>query len=292
MSRRNERLARGTGSAVAFLVIGRHGNLERMAFDRSVPVPPRGDELPYSDGEEMESKRHVRQYTLLVETLDDAWAARDDYFCAGNMFVYYSALQAKRKDFRGPDVFVVTDVPRRERKSWVAWEEDGRLPDVCIEITSETTEAVDRGEKMRIYGRVWHTAEYFLFDPFAGTLEGYELDAVSGDYVRKMPREDGDLDVRKLGLRLGVRPGRFGEMGGDWLRWIDAHGRVLETGAERAKHEAARADQEKARAEKEKARADQEKARAEKEKARAEKEKARADELEARLAALARSEKQ
>jgi Uma2 family endonuclease len=226
----------------AFRVIRRRGKIERMAIDDRSLAPPRSDELPYSDGEEMESKRHLHQSVLLVQTLDDAWADRDDYFVAGNMFVYYSATQARRRDFRGPDVFVVTGVPRRERKSWVAWEEDGRLPDVVIEITSDSTEEIDRVAKMRIYGRVWHVAEYFLFEPFAGRLEGYELDAVSGEYRPKPPREDGDLDVRKLGLRLGVRAGRIAEMGGEWLRWIDAEGRVLPTGDERAEQEKARAD--------------------------------------------------
>ena len=65
-----------------------------------------------------------------------------------------SALQAKKNDFRGPDVFVVMDTDRHERKSWVVWEEDGRTPDVVIEIMSASTEKNDRGDKKRIYAKL------------------------------------------------------------------------------------------------------------------------------------------
>ena len=56
--------------------------MTRSPRSATFTTPPRGDELPYSDGEEMESKRHAHQYLMLVSTLDDAWADRDDYFVA------------------------------------------------------------------------------------------------------------------------------------------------------------------------------------------------------------------
>jgi Uma2 family endonuclease len=120
----------------------------REAMETGVRPPPRGEDLPYSDGEPMESDRHVRQMMMLITTLEDAWRERDDFFVAGNMFVY-NDRQIRSNDFRGPDVFVVLDVESKGRKSWVAWQEGGRLPDVVIEVTSESTAHVDRGEKMR-----------------------------------------------------------------------------------------------------------------------------------------------
>jgi Uma2 family endonuclease len=47
----------------------------------------------------------------------------------------------------------------------VAWEEGGQLPDVVIELTSESTAHVDHGEKKRVYAKVWRLPEYFIFDP-------------------------------------------------------------------------------------------------------------------------------
>lgn len=55
---------------------------------------------------------------LLIEPLWNALQERDAYI-GGNMFVYYSLAQVRNQGFRGPDVFVVLDVPRKERKSWV-----------------------------------------------------------------------------------------------------------------------------------------------------------------------------
>ncbi|WP_437764662.1 Uma2 family endonuclease [Sorangium sp. So ce281] len=209
-----------------------------------VPIPPPGeDELPHDDGEPMESERHRAQMNLLVEVLQMHWHDRDDVYVAGNMAIYFSELQAKKNDFRGPDVFVVLDTNRRERKSWVVWQEDGRTPDVVVELLSDSTEAVDRGDKMRIYAKLLHVPEYYLFDPFSGALEAYALDRATRSYVRVSPETNGDVMSACLGLRLGVRHGTYRGLSIDWLRWIDAHERVLQTGEEQA-----RAAEEQARA--------------------------------------------
>jgi Uma2 family endonuclease len=283
------------------------GTLSDMAIDKStyVSAPPGQDELPYDDGAPMETARHRAQMSLLIDSLAAAWSDRRDFFVGGNMFVYFSELQTKQnalaavsprasQHFRGPDVFVVLGTERKTRKSWVVWEEDGKLPDVVIELLSDRTEHVDRGEKMRIYAKVWRTPVYVLYDPLDHRLEGYALDAVRGEYLAIARDARGDLPVERLGLALGLRGGARHEEPGPWLRWVDpATGEALPEGAElaamertRAEREKARAEQEKARAEQEKARAEQEKARAEQEKARAEQEKARADAAEQRLAAL------
>ena len=205
------------------------------ALDAYPPTPPPGeDELPYDDGEPMESDRHRKQMNVLIESLDDAWRDRDDVYVGGNMFVYFSELQAKKNDFRGPDVFVVLDTVRRERKSWVVWGENGRTPDVVIELLSPSTEGVDRGEKMRVYSKLLHVAHYYLFDPMSGALEGYTLDSAARAYVPTLPDESGDVPCSALGLRLGVRHGRLLGVEADWLRWVDHAGQVIPTPEERA----------------------------------------------------------
>ncbi|MEW6282495.1 MAG: Uma2 family endonuclease, partial [Candidatus Eremiobacterota bacterium] len=52
--------------------------------------------------------------------------------------------------------------------------------------------------------------------------------------------------------------GEFDGLHGQWLRWTDRAGRLLETGTEARAREQARADQAQARADQEQARADQE----------------------------------
>src|SRR5262249_3419950 len=114
--------------------------------DPDIPVAPPGeDELPSDDGEPMETNEHRLQMVLLIQSLKEAWARREDFFIGGNMFVYFSETQVTHNDFRGPDVFVVLGTSRRSRKSWVAWGEQGKLPDVVIELLSFRTRHVDRG---------------------------------------------------------------------------------------------------------------------------------------------------
>lgn len=229
----------------------------------SIKPPPRGEDLPFSDGEPMESDRHVHQMGLLIGALRDAWRDRDDFHVGGNNFVYFSETQARNNDFRGPDVYVVMDTPKRERKSWVVWEEAGRTPDVVIELLSETTEHVDRGDKMRIYAKLLHVSEYYLFDPFTAVFEAYALDASTRTYGRREPDlPGGDFSSAATGLVLGVRPGTIHDIEARWLRWIRPDGYVLPFGLEHRDAERARADAEKVRADAETVRADAEKARA------------------------------
>jgi Uma2 family endonuclease len=219
---------------------------------------PGQDDLPSDDGEPMETLFHDAQDALLKDSLIDAWAPRRDFFVGGNCFVYFSAHQVRSNDFRGPDVIVVLDVDgAKERKSWVAWEEGGRLPDVVIEVTSDSTAHIDRGEKMRIYSQVWRSSAYFIFDPETEQLEGFKLDGTGRGYIPLVPDDNGDLEVAALGLKLGLRQTEYRHFTRRFLRWLDPSGRALPTAQERAEAERARAEAEHARAEAECARADE-----------------------------------
>jgi Uma2 family endonuclease len=218
---------------------------------------PGQDELPSEDGEPMESIFHDAQDALLKDTLIDAWADRRDFFVGGNQFVYFSEHQLRNNDFRGPDVMVVLDVAYRERKSWVAWEEGGRLPDVVIEVTSESTADVDRGDKMRIYSQIWHTSAYFIFDPDTEKLEGFKLDGTGRRYTPIVADENGDFEVAALGLKLGLRPTSYRQLERRFVRWLELNGQPLPSAQERAEAERVRAEAEHARAEAERARADE-----------------------------------
>ncbi len=65
----------------------------------------------------------------------------------------------------GPDVFVVVDVPKGERKSWVIWAE-GKGPNVVIELLSDPTATYDKTTKKRLYEDQVRVLECFWFDPF------------------------------------------------------------------------------------------------------------------------------
>jgi Uma2 family endonuclease len=245
-----------------------------------VSIPPTQEELPHSDDMPLETDRHVQQMNLLIEALRLHWADRTDVFVGGNMFVYFSMEQVRGRDFRGPDFFAVLGVPWRERLSWVVWEEN-KGPDIIIELLSESTAHVDKGEKLQVYQDDLRVPEYYWYDPFTSERAGFVLHG--GAYV---PIE---LDVSErlvspmLNLALVVWHGTYRRIEAPWLRWATLDGVVLPTGEELAEWQRWRAEQDQTRADEERARADEERARADEERARADAAERRIAELEARL---------
>jgi len=156
-----------------------------------------------SDEPEMESNQHLVQMILLINCLKRYWSDRHDFFVAGNLSIYYSHLQRKTEDWRGPDFFVVLDTdPNPQRRSWVVWQEGGKYPNVIVELLSPSTARMDRGDKKLIYQNIFRTPEYFLFNPIDGFLEGFALH--NGSYVPIAPNELGRLWSQQLQLFLGV----------------------------------------------------------------------------------------
>lgn len=82
-------------------------------------------ELPVEDGEPLETNSHRIAMTVLIQSLKNAWANRNDFFVGGNMFVYFSPYQLLNTDYRGPDFFVVLDaLPNEEREAWYIWKKE------------------------------------------------------------------------------------------------------------------------------------------------------------------------
>jgi Uma2 family endonuclease len=218
--------------------------MTEVVLERIVPevaMPPTQDELPCDDGVPMETARHKYQMDLLIYSLRP-WLTRqvENSYVGGNMFVYFSLTQARRQDFRGPDVFVALDVPPGERKSWVVWEE-GKSPDVVIELLSEQTASADKGEKKRIYQNQLKVDEYYWFDPFhPDDWAGFELR--HGLYAPMRPNDRGWLISQRLGLALTRWRGVYEDTEATWLRWMTLEGEMLPTPQEALEIQRQRAD--------------------------------------------------
>jgi Uma2 family endonuclease len=210
------------------------------------PEPP--TDLIFDDGEPLETNRHRIAMNVLIRSVQKALGDRNDFFVGGNMFVYYSRNQAMNRDFRGPDFFVVLDVDGdRERQGWVVWEEQGRYPDVIIELLSISTATVDRGVKKELYERVFRTPDYFIFDPFEPqSLQGWHLEFGRG-YQPLTPNQHGWLWCESLQLWLGAWNGaidREPPTGScDWLRFYTATGDLVLLPEEAAQQRAEQAEQ-------------------------------------------------
>ncbi|PSB12038.1 hypothetical protein C7B61_18420 [filamentous cyanobacterium CCP1] len=169
----------------------------------------------WSDEPPLESDLHREQIDILIRLLKWFWRDRSDVYVTGNLTVYYNEQQLKSRDFRGPDFFVVLDTENKDRKSWVVWGEEGKYPNVIVELLSDSTAKVDRGLKKQLYQDVFRTPNYFWFDPMSLEFKGFQL--VSGLYQELSPDERGWLWSDQLELYLGIhdRKLRFFTLHGD-----------------------------------------------------------------------------
>jgi len=119
----------------------------------------------------------------------------------------------------------------------VVWDE-GKLPELIIELLSDSTAANDRGLKKDIYASRFHTPEYFWYSPETGEFAGFRLSGAQ--YEEIQPDERGWRWSQVLGLYLGPYEGL--------LRYFTAEGEMLLTPAEDAMKETQRAQAEAERA--------------------------------------------
>jgi Uma2 family endonuclease len=247
--------------------------VDELPVDWEPPLPP--TDLIFDDGEPLESNRHRVAMNVLIRSAKEALRDRTDFFCGGNMFIYYSSRQVRNRDFRGPDFFVVLGVdPDLSRQGWVVWEENGRYPDVIIELLSPSTAQVDLNAKKILYQEVFHTRDYYVFDPYnPNSLQGWHLNLDSG--YQLIPENDrGWLWCQSLGLWVGTWNGAIEDDTTTWLRFYDESGNPIllpeEAASQQAEAERQRAEAASLQAEAERQRAEAASQQAEAERQRAE----------------------
>lgn len=204
------------------------------------------DELPklpptnlYSDEPPLETDFHRDQVDLLIRLLKYHWQDRSDFYISGNLTVYYNAQQIKKRDFLGPDIFIVLGAEKRNRRSWTIWEEGGKYPNVVIELLSSSTAAVDKGAKKQLYQDVWRVPNYYWFHPQTMEFAGFTLN--NGRYEPIPPTEQGWLWSEQLGLFLGVH--------NEQLRWWTEQGELIPLPEEQVQQAKEQAERECQRAE-------------------------------------------
>jgi hypothetical protein len=171
------------------------------------------------------------------------------------MFIYFSTAQVKNQDFKGPDVFIVLGVTKRERKCWVVWEEE-KAPDVVIELLSDSTAHQDKGEKKQIYQDKLRVPEYFWYDPFnPDDWAGFFLN--DGRYESLPSGDRGEMVSERLGLALVRWAGEYRGVNTVWLRWTTVEGELLATPQELTEEAQQRAEEAQQRAEEAQQRAEQ-----------------------------------
>ncbi len=147
-----------------------------------------------------------------------------------------------------PDMFLSLDVEpnpaylANEHRSYFIWEY-GKAPEVAVEVVSNR-KGKEMDEKLRRYSQCG-IGYYVVYDPFRAlggeALLVHEL-IFGGRRYRRRP----DFLLPELHLSLQLWHGEFEGLTTEWLRWCDAAGNMILTGAERANAEAERANTEAA----------------------------------------------
>ncbi len=141
------------------------------------------DYYPETDGAPMAETDYQRGPLIYaVNALDFHFANDPQVYVSGDLLIYYE--QGNNEVSVAPDVFVVFGVPKRQRPTYKMWEE-GKGPDVVIEITSRSTRRRDEYEKPGIYYRMG-VQEYFQYDPtgdyLTPALRGRRMGIPGGGY--------------------------------------------------------------------------------------------------------------
>jgi Uma2 family endonuclease len=170
-------------------------------------------EYPESDGQPMaETDLHRDEMFDLIQALTRRYRDVPDVYVSGNLFFYY--VKGDPRAVVAPDVFLVRGVSKRKRRIYKLWEE-GRVPSLVIELTSDNTQDEDVDKKKSLYQHLG-VEEYFLHDPYQDyldpSLQGFRL--MKGRYQPILPGPDGSLLSLSTGLRLRTE--------GKRLRLVDA----------------------------------------------------------------------
>ena len=234
----------------------------RAANGAALRWTPGPDELRLPHTEPNPVSQNIHQFVAVVDCFDSLrrhWRDRLDVFVGSDQFVHWDPAYHSRRNPTNappsPDLYVAFGVAKRQRLSYVVWEE-GKPPDFVLEIVSPSSKRRDRVEKPVLYAKMG-VPEFFLYDPErkrAPVLSGFELQG--GNYVPLQGEmlAAGVVGVRSkmLGLCLCIRSAGSDIFDGA-LSWYDpATGEFLRTSQELAEGERqaeARAEASDARAE-------------------------------------------
>ena len=175
-------------------------------------------EYPESDGLPMAESDWQADWLIYArEALKDRYRDDPNVYVAGTLLIYYE--EGNPAACIAPDVFVVFEVARHRRRTYKIWQE-GKAPDVVIEISSKSTWLEDLATKKGLYA-ILGVREYFIFDPeqhfLRPPLQGFRLVA---DDFRSIPSSNGvTLHSQVLGLDLRVEEAGDGSLA---LRFVDS----------------------------------------------------------------------
>ena len=225
----------------------------------SVPPPALAQQKPFDladliteDDEPVDNLLSAKQQRFLVEPLYSSAKLKRPFLADSNVAIY----STPRAQPIVPDMFLSLGVQvaaewwEKEHRSYLLWE-FGKAPEVTVEIVSNQ-KGNEEGSKLRDYAALG-VLYYVIYDPRQflsdDIIRVYQL--VAREYLLRP-----DYRLSQVGLSLTLWYGAFEDISAMWLRWCDAAGEIILTGAERAEQEHQRAEDAHLRAQQAQQRAD------------------------------------
>lgn len=189
---------------------------------------------PSSDGKPMaETDWHRELLMELLQIIDHHFREHDDVYVSGDLLIYYK--MGDNTESVAPDVFVVRGVAKKQRGTYLTWEES-HTPDFVLELASPSTVRHDLTAKKDLYASVLKVKEYYIYDPrhqIQPHFMGFRL--VDGVY-QEIAFVNERLPSEVLNLELGERDGTLRIYDPTIEKW-------LVPPQERAEHAEERAEQ-------------------------------------------------
>lgn len=213
--------------------------------------------LVIEDDTPVDNFQSEEQQRLLVEALYSSKAILQPFLAAANVGLFYRI----KGDPIVPDVMLSLGVQRpddfsqRQNRAYFVWE-FGKVPEVCIEIVSNTEgDELTLSKKSQKKGKTTVKKDicaqigvryYAVFDPLRQLQGKDEMNgallrvwSISPDGYPEITPPQGINEIGEsiwlntVGLSLTVWEGQFEEeVTRLWLRWCDRDGQVIPTGAE------------------------------------------------------------
>ncbi len=212
--------------------------------DPSPGIPPEAlpnlEPLSIDDGASVDGIYSEKQMRLLTEPLYASWPGpgrRRPFLAFANVGLFY----AVDKPPVVPDVLLSVDVQagslaEKKNNTYFLWE-FGKAPEVVVEIVSNR-EGGELGEKRTLYARIG-IPYYVVWDPMNHLKKG----VLHSFVLRAKQYEENGLWYPEVNLGLTQWAGEHEGTKETWIRWTDARGRLVATGAEQGRQATRRAKQ-------------------------------------------------
>ena len=169
----------------------------RLTYEDYCLLPNDGKRYEIIDGELFVSPSPARAHQTFVTNLVYYLVQFVKSRALGTIYVAPFDVVFSQFDVVEPDLLYVS----KERSGIITAKNVQGVPDLVVEVLSESTAQIDRTTKLKLYAR-FGVQEYWIIDPVAITAEIYRNSTEGLDLVHRLTRADSISSPLFSGLTL------------------------------------------------------------------------------------------